>query len=72
MFMFFAGPAGCGKSAISAKVAMDSNFPFVKILSPENLVSNSESGKCYKITKVSKCLAQPYCHCFDSERTKMK
>jgi vesicle-fusing ATPase len=43
------GPTGSGKSAISAKLAMESAFPFVKVLSPENLVTNSESGKCYKI-----------------------
>jgi vesicle-fusing ATPase len=46
------GPSGCGKSAISAKLAKESGFPFVKVLSPENLVNNSESGKCYKIIQV--------------------
>eukprot|EP01117_Protostelium_nocturnum_P005980 TRINITY_DN214_c0_g1_i1.p1 TRINITY_DN214_c0_g1~~TRINITY_DN214_c0_g1_i1.p1 ORF type:complete len:740 (-),score=187.89 TRINITY_DN214_c0_g1_i1:138-2357(-) len=46
------GPPGSGKTALAAKVASESGFPYVKMISAENLVGYSESGKCTKIAKV--------------------
>lgn len=36
------GPAGSGKSALAATVAMESDFPFVKVISSESMVGFSE------------------------------
>lgn len=36
------GPAGSGKSAMAASVAIESEFPFVKVISPETLVGYAE------------------------------
>jgi len=46
------GPAGCGKTAIAAKLATESGYPYVKLISPEQLVGYSEVGKCSRITKI--------------------
>jgi len=46
------GPPGSGKTALAAKIAKLSGYPYVKIVSPEGLVGYSENGKCSKITKV--------------------
>ena len=46
------GNAGCGKTALAAYVAKLSEFPFVKILSPENMVGFNEAAKCAAIKKV--------------------
>ncbi|OZJ01745.1 hypothetical protein BZG36_05177, partial [Bifiguratus adelaidae] len=39
-------------TAIAATVAMQSEFPFVKLISPENMVGFSESAKVTEINKV--------------------
>lgn len=39
------GPPGAGKTALSAKIALDSGFPFVRLLSPDNMAAMSESAK---------------------------
>jgi vesicle-fusing ATPase len=36
---------GCGKTAVAAKLALESDFPFVKMISPEQFVGYSEAGK---------------------------
>lgn len=36
------GPAGSGKSALAASVAIESDFPFVKVISSESMVGYSE------------------------------
>lgn len=46
------GSAGSGKTALAAKLAKDSDFPYMRLLSPETLVGYSEAAKCAKITKV--------------------
>ena len=46
------GDPGCGKTALAAYVAKLSEFPFVKILSPENMVGFNEPAKCAAIKKV--------------------
>lgn len=46
------GTVGSGKTALAAKIATESGYPYVKMISPEMLVGYSETGKCSKITKV--------------------
>ena len=46
------GPLGAGKTALAASAAIESEFPFVKVISPEHLVGYGEAAKCSAITKV--------------------
>jgi len=46
------GRPGSGKTAIAAKIGMGSEFPFVKLISPEQYLGTSEMFKCNEIAKV--------------------
>lgn len=46
------GDSGCGKTALAASMARDSGFPFIKIITPENMIGFSEGAKCGAIKKV--------------------
>ena len=46
------GPPNSGKTALAASLAKRSNFPFVKVCSPDEMVGFSESAKCAQIRKV--------------------
>jgi vesicle-fusing ATPase len=46
------GPQGTGKTALAATVAIESGFPFVKVVSAENMVGFSEPAKCQQIAKI--------------------
>ena len=46
------GPQGTGKTALAATVAIESGFPFVKVVSAEALVGFSEAAKCQHIAKI--------------------
>jgi vesicle-fusing ATPase len=46
------GRNGCGKTALAAKLALESKFPYVKMISPENFVGYSEQGKISQIVKI--------------------
>lgn len=46
------GKNGCGKTALAAKLALESNFPYVKMITPENFVGYSEQGKISQIVKI--------------------
>ncbi|CAG8702218.1 11086_t:CDS:10, partial [Ambispora leptoticha] len=46
------GLAGSGKTALAATLARSSEFHFIKLISPENMVGFSESAKMSAITKV--------------------
>ena len=46
------GPPGTGKTALAATVAIESGFPFVKVVSAEAMVGFSEAAKCQQITKI--------------------
>ncbi|CAM6048387.1 unnamed protein product [Sphagnum compactum] len=46
------GPSGSGKTALAASIGIDSGFPFIKIVSAENMIGLQESTKCAMITKV--------------------
>lgn len=47
------GPAGSGKTALAATVALESEFPFIKLISPETMVGMTESAKISEIHKVN-------------------
>lgn len=47
------GPPHSGKTALAAKIAEDSEFPFIKICSPDKMIGHSEISKCQAIKKVS-------------------
>jgi len=46
------GPAGSGKTASAAKIAMDSEYPFIKLISPEDMMGMSEAAKIAHMTKI--------------------
>uniref|UniRef100_A0A8C9GLF5 Vesicle-fusing ATPase n=2 Tax=Piliocolobus tephrosceles TaxID=591936 RepID=A0A8C9GLF5_9PRIM len=46
------GPPHSGKTALAAKIAEESNFPFIKICSPDKMIGFSETAKCQAMKKV--------------------
>ncbi|XP_031103443.1 vesicle-fusing ATPase-like [Ipomoea triloba] len=46
------GPSGSGKTAMAATVGIESDFPYVKIISAETMIGLSEGSKCAQIVKV--------------------
>lgn len=46
------GPPGSGKTSLAAQIAKNSDFPFVKICSPENMIGFTEPAKCQSIKKM--------------------
>ncbi|KAH8727920.1 P-loop containing nucleoside triphosphate hydrolase protein [Phaeosphaeriaceae sp. PMI808] len=45
------GPPGSGKTALAAKMAIDSGFPFIKLISPEDMVGFNEMQKVQQLDK---------------------
>ena len=50
--VLFAGNVGAGKTALAVQMALSSDFPFVKLCTPENMIGFTESAKCQSIKKV--------------------
>ena len=46
------GAPNSGKTALAAKLAIDSDFPFIKLCSPDDMVGYTETAKCMQIRKV--------------------
>lgn len=46
------GAPNSGKTALAAKLALDSDFPFIKLCSPDDMVGFTETAKCMQIRKV--------------------
>lgn len=46
------GPIGSGKTTLAAHLAVESGFPYVKIISAEKMVGYSESSVCSMINKM--------------------
>ncbi|KAI9761566.1 MAG: transport between ER and Golgi ATPase protein [Chaenotheca gracillima] len=46
------GPPGSGKTALAATIAIESGFPFIKLVSPEAMVGFSEMQKIQHLNKV--------------------
>ncbi|RVD93090.1 SEC18-like vesicular fusionprotein [Tubulinosema ratisbonensis] len=43
--LLFHGPNGTGKTSLAVKIALNSRFPYVKIISPKNIIGLSEYEK---------------------------
>ena len=46
------GPPGSGKTALGASIAQASEYPFIKLISPDNMVGFAEAQKVSTITKI--------------------
>ncbi|CAG8188472.1 unnamed protein product [Penicillium nalgiovense] len=46
------GPPSSGKTALAARIAIDSGFPFIKLISPEDMVGFSEPAKVAHISRI--------------------
>lgn len=46
------GPPGSGKTALAASIAMASEFPFIKLISPEAMVGFNEASKVSFLSKI--------------------
>jgi vesicle-fusing ATPase len=46
------GPSQSGKTALAAKIAAESEFPFVRMLSADKLIGFSEGAKCNHVFKM--------------------
>ena len=46
------GQSGAGKTALAATIALSSEFPFIKLISPESMVGYTEQSKITHISKV--------------------
>ena len=51
------GPPGSGKTALAATIAQSSEYPFMKLVSPDDMVGFSESQK---VAAISKTFADSY------------
>lgn len=54
------GPPNSGKTALAAQIAKNSDFPFVKVCTPEDMVGYIESAKCLSIRKVMYYVSSPF------------
>ena len=50
--VLFHGPPRSGKTALAAKVAIDSDFPFIKLVSPDDMVGMNEAAKIAHISRI--------------------
>jgi vesicle-fusing ATPase len=51
MSVILKGPSASGKTAIAAKLAVDSGYPFVRMISADEMIGMSEGMKCQHIHK---------------------
>uniref|UniRef100_A0A915EHE6 Vesicle-fusing ATPase n=1 Tax=Ditylenchus dipsaci TaxID=166011 RepID=A0A915EHE6_9BILA len=49
--VLLAGPRNSGKTFLAAKIAKNSDFPFIKVCSPDDMVGFSETAKCMQLRK---------------------
>lgn len=46
------GPPGSGKTALASQIALSSGFPFIKLITPEDMIGFSEMQKVQQLDKV--------------------
>jgi len=46
------GPPGSGKTALAARLAIDSEFPYIKLVTPHDMIGMSEAMKVSQLDKV--------------------
>ncbi|KAK3751536.1 hypothetical protein QZH41_019426 [Actinostola sp. cb2023] len=46
------GPVAAGKTALAVQMALGSDFPFIKLCTPENMIGFVDSAKCQVIKKI--------------------
>lgn len=46
------GPPGSGKTALAAKIALDSGFPFIRLVSPNDMVGFNDMAKVAHLNKI--------------------
>ncbi len=46
------GPPGSGKTALAARIALDSEYPFIKMCSPDNMIGFNESMKIEHMRRI--------------------
>ena len=46
------GPPGSGKTALAAKLALDSGFPLIKLVKLANMIGSSDQQKAYNLDKI--------------------
>mmetsp|Transcript_25776 Transcript_25776/g.54491 ORF Transcript_25776/g.54491 Transcript_25776/m.54491 type:complete len:231 (-) Transcript_25776:54-746(-) len=51
MSVLLQGPPASGKTAVAAKVAVESGFPFVRMISADDMIGYSDMSKCQEIHK---------------------
>ena len=51
--MLIKGRPSSGKTALAVEIARTSDFPFIKVISPRNMIGYHETSKCQAIKKVS-------------------
>ena len=51
-YLILSGPTGSGKTALAVNMALASEFPLIKMCSPESMTGFSEQAKCNAIKKV--------------------
>lgn len=52
MSVLVEGAISTGKTALCAKLAAESNFPFIRMISPDSMIGYSDSQRCGEILKV--------------------
>lgn len=52
MTVMLEGNVGTGKSALAAKLAAESDFPFIRMISPDMMIGEGESAKSQKLRKI--------------------
>ncbi|OAD54678.1 Vesicle-fusing ATPase 1 [Eufriesea mexicana] len=50
------GPPNSGKTALAAQIAKNSDFPFVKVCTPEDMVGFTESANCILVDNIERLL----------------
>jgi len=51
MSVLLQGPVASGKTAVAAKVAVESGFPFVRMISADDMIGYPDTAKCQEIHK---------------------